>query len=598
MAINLSQGGNFDAEMGRPELEKLGGTRTSIHEGDKEDKIPDRSPASSFEDSQVDTKFQPGVQDVEAVTISWSKTSLAISYVLIWFVYALQGIVSGVSGSLLPYITSGFAEHSLTPTTSVISAVIGGVTNLTIAKVLDIFGRPQGYFVCIILTTVGLIMSAACNNVEAYAASQVFYIVGINGIGYSLSVFVADTTTLRNRALMQSICQSPYIITAWFAGPIATAFLNGPGWRWAFGMEAILTVVVTLPLFGFFMYHFMKAKKQHLVPKHSSGRTLLESAIYYLREFDAVGLLLLSAGVAFFLLPFNLYMLQAKGWSSPILIVFLVLGIVLLITFGIWERFFAKTSFIPWSILRDRTALGACFASFTLFLSNGCWGAYFTSFLQVVNGLSVTHASYCVQTMTVGSILFCIPAGAVVSYTGRYKPLALYVALPLTLLGSGLMIYFRQSDQNIGYIVMCQVFLAISGGAFMVTAEIAIMAAVVEHQYFAVSIAVLGMFSSVGTAIGYTISSAIWQKKFPESLAQHLPPDALPDLAVIYGDIMTQLSYAVGSETRVAIQHAYADAWKYLMIAATASWAIGVVSVLLWRNINVIGIKQTKGHVI
>ena len=50
--------------------------------------------------------------------------------------------------------------------------IIGGVTNLSIAKILDIFGRPQGFLFSVILAVVGLIMSAACNNVEAYAASQ------------------------------------------------------------------------------------------------------------------------------------------------------------------------------------------------------------------------------------------------------------------------------------------------------------------------------------------------------------------------------------------------------------------------------------------
>jgi MFS family permease len=89
-------------------------------------------------------------------------------------------------------------QHSLTPTVGILSSVIGGVTNLTLAKVLDVFGRPQGFLLCIILATSGLIMMAACNNVEAYAAAQVFYTLGNNGLQYSLSIFVADTSSLRN----------------------------------------------------------------------------------------------------------------------------------------------------------------------------------------------------------------------------------------------------------------------------------------------------------------------------------------------------------------------------------------------------------------
>ena len=162
----------------------------------------------------------------------------------------------------------------------------------------------------------GLIMMAACNNVEAYAAAQVFYTVGNNGLQYSLSVFVADTSKLRNRGLMQAIVSTPNLITCWLAGPISSGFLRGPGWRWAFGMFTILLLAVALPLWGLLLNNYFKAKKQGLVPKRSGQQSFLGSITYYCREFDAIGLLLISTGFAFFLLPFDLYTLQAKGFSS------------------------------------------------------------------------------------------------------------------------------------------------------------------------------------------------------------------------------------------------------------------------------------------
>lgn len=568
--------------------------RDTLHDSDESMRHPNDTPSS---DGSVDANYQRGIQDIEAVTLSWSRTSLIIAFVLIWLVYFVQGLVAGISAALLPFVTSAFAEHSLTPTTGVMSAVIGGVTNLSIAKTLDIFGRPQGFLLCVLFATAGLIMSAACNNVEAYAASQVFYTVGINGIGYSLSVFLADTTSLRNRGLIQSLCSSPYLITAWLGGPVSTAFLNGPGWRWAFGMESIIVPCATLPLFGLFMFHFSKAKNQGLVPKRVSGRTLWESLAYYLREFDAVGLFLLSVGVAFVLLPFNLYTMQAKGWGSALVICFLVFGIVLLAAFAVWEKSFAKVSIFPWRFLQDRTVAGACLLSFTLFLSYSSWAMYFTSILMVVYDLSVTHASYVSQINTVGGFTFAVIAGGVISYTGRYKPVALYFALPLTVLGLGLMIHFHQPDQAIGYIIMCQIFISFASGVVMVTDEIAILAATSEQQYFAISIAMVSMFGSIGSAIGLTISAAIWQNVLPNRLALYLPVEDLPNLVTIYTDIVTQLSFQVGTPTRSAIQHAYGDAQMYLFTAGTAVWALGFIAIIMWRDINVIGIKQTKGHV-
>ena len=544
----------------------------------------------------ADTNAQPGVQNIEAVTVAWTTNALIFAYVIIWITYFVESMLGGTSTALDPYVTSTFGRHSLIPTVGILSSVIGGVSNFTIAKILDVFGRPQGYLFCICLATVGLIMMAACNNIEAYAAAQVFYAVGNNGLQYSLGVFVADTSSLRNRGLMQSLAWSSNLITCWLAGPISQGFLRGPGWRWCFGMFTILVPAVTLPLFGLLLYNYFKAKKQGLVPKRESQRTPWQTFLYYCREFDAVGLILLSAGVALFLLPFNLYDMQTKGWRSPLIICLLVFGIVLMIIFVVWERFFAPVTFIPYSLLLDRTVFGACMLVAALYMSHACWASYFSSFLQVVYGLSVTNASYVTQTYNVGVVLSNLAVGVLIHYTGRYKPACLYFGFPLSIFGLGLMINFREPGGNIGYIVMCQIFISLACGTIIVCNEIAIMAAA-SHQHIAVVLAVLGLFGHIGRAIGFTISAAIWQGVLPRRLAEYLPASELHNLHRIYASIKTQLSYAVGSPARVAIQHAYADAQMDLLIAGTAVWVVGLMGTLMWRDIRVIGIKQTKGHV-
>jgi MFS family permease len=94
---------------------------------------------------------------------------------LIYFVDSMQ---QGMSNSLLPYVTSSFQLHSLTAATGIVSSIVGGLSKLPLAKILDIFGRPQGFALMVACLTLGLIMMAACNNVKTYAAAQVFYWVG------------------------------------------------------------------------------------------------------------------------------------------------------------------------------------------------------------------------------------------------------------------------------------------------------------------------------------------------------------------------------------------------------------------------------------
>jgi len=125
---------------------------------------------------------------------------------------------------------------------------------------------------------------------------------------------------------MFAFSASPYIITTWIGGPLATAFLNGPGWRWGFGAFAIITPLVCMPLFFLFMWNYNKAKKAGLIKKKDSGRTIGQSLYYYAVEFDVIGLLLICAGLALFLLPFSLYSYQSNGWQSPMIICMIVFG--------------------------------------------------------------------------------------------------------------------------------------------------------------------------------------------------------------------------------------------------------------------------------
>lgn len=554
------------------------------------------SPAPANPTEAPDADAQAGVQNIEATAMAWDRTNLIIAYVMLWFIYFVATMLSGVNGALLPFVTSAFALHSLTPTVTIISSVIGGVTNLTIAKILDVFGRPQGYLLCVVLNVTGLIMMAACNTVETYAAAMVFYTVGNNGIQYFISVFVADTSKLQNRGLMQALVNSAVFITTWLAGPISQGFLNGPGWRWCYGMFTILVPVITLPLFGLLLRNYSKAKKLGVIPQRKSSRTNVQSILYYCIQFDAIGLLLCSAGVALFLLPFNLYTIQAKGWGSPLVISMLVVGIVLLIAFVLWERFFAPHTFIPYSLLLDRMVFGSCLLTTALFCTYSLWASYLGSFLLVVKGQNVQNTSYITQTITIVGIVVAVFVGYFIHRTGHFKAISLYVAIPFLILGQGLLIYFRKPDGNIGYIVMCLIFIAIGQGIVEITDEIAMLAAA-SHEFVAVCLAVLGIFSSIGGAIGSTVAAAIWQDMLPKKLVAYLPADQLQNLTDIYGSIDTQLSYPLGSPTRLAIQHAYSDTQVVLVATSVGLWVIGIIGILLWRNIDTRNVQQVKGHV-
>ncbi|KAJ4509958.1 hypothetical protein HRR83_007653 [Exophiala dermatitidis] len=118
----------------------------------------------------------------------------------------------------------------------------------------------------VISITVGLIMMAGCNNVETYCAAQVFYNVGYNGIDFAMTIFIADTSKLRNWAFMIAFASSPWLAVTWCYGPAADSILKTIGFRWEFGIWAIVLPITCAPLYLLFVYNQRKAKKMGLIP--------------------------------------------------------------------------------------------------------------------------------------------------------------------------------------------------------------------------------------------------------------------------------------------------------------------------------------------
>ncbi|KAM0701055.1 hypothetical protein Q7P35_011416 [Cladosporium inversicolor] len=556
---------------------------------------------SDNDDELVHKDVQHGVQKVEAIAQVWPRWALYLTYALVWVIYFIDALEGPTGWTLAPYVTSDFSLHGLTAVTSVVAQLVAGLFRLPLAKLIDVWGRNEGLVLCVILMTVGSIMMAATNSVQMYAAAEVFSQTGGGNRNYVLSVILADTSQLKNRGLILAYIASPYLITTFTSGFFANAMLTGPGWRWAFGIFAILHPLLNLPLIVLLWYYQRKAFNMGLIPVRDSGRTILQSIKFYLVECDAFGLLLLISGLALFLLPFNLFPYQGatldEQWSSALVVSMLVIGFSIIIGFVIWEWKFAPVTFIPFHLLKDRTILGCCLIAAILFVEFYIWNSFFSSFLQVVPGLTIIQSGYVLNIYSMGSCFWSFISGFILRYTGDFKWQALGFGMPLTLLGVALMIVFRQPDVNIGYIVMCQLFIAFGGGTLVITQQVGAMAAT-THQYIAVVLAMLSIFNSIGGAIGSSVAGAIWGGTFTEDLARFLPAESVADAPLIAGNLTMQLSYPVGSPTRIGIQNAYGNSQRIMLIAATAITVLGFPAVAIWRAIDTRKRKQVKGRVL
>ncbi|KAI5862959.1 siderophore iron transporter mirB [Durotheca rogersii] len=555
------------------------------------------------DDSKVDSddnssNVLEGIKQVEAITSVWSKRALWTTFVLLWIVSFVSDLLSSVEGALSPYVTSAFARHGLLGVINIAARVIGGVVTLSLGKIIDIRGRMEGFIGSLFLITIGMIMKATCQNVETYAAAQVFTWVGKVALGFVVDVFVADITTLKNRSLIFALNSTPNLATT-FAGPrIAQLFFEQVNFRWAFGAFAIILLGSSIPVIVILYYHERKARQMGLI-RPKSGRTRLQSFVHYVIEFDLVGAILISGGFTLITLPFSLVSSSSHSWRSASIIIMIVFGVIGLAAFAVWEKYFSRVKFFPFEFLKDRTFLGSVLSHFFVFMTTFVWDAYYSSYLQVVHGLDITISNYVLNAYSLTSYVAGPFIALYIRWTGHVKYPALASA-PIYLLGTALIVYFRVPSSPVGYLVMCQVLVGFGAGVLSQTGVLAAMASV-RHQDVAVALAIYGLFGSVGSSVGYAIAGGMWTNILPAKLYEFLPEDSKHLTAEIYGDIQKQMAYDFGTPIRNAVIAAYGDVMRKMVIVGSALIPLVIATVFIWRNINVKKLeseeKKERGNV-
>ncbi|KAF4909314.1 MFS siderochrome iron transporter 1 [Colletotrichum viniferum] len=541
-------------------------------------------------DTEKDTAVESEKEEIGPLQQILSTRQVVVLISVVWFYNFTLGFSSGIFKVLTPYVTSDFSQHALTATTAVVANVTSGIIKLPYAKLLDLWGRPQCMASMVLFTTVSAVMMAACQNVETYCTAQVFYYIGFFGIQFSFTILIADAIPMRHRAFVMGVLATPSLLSIWACGPAAESVLDTIGFRWGFGIWAILIPVCSLPLLYLMFKYDKQARDAGLISRPIHKQTWQENFIHYCNEFDVIGLLLLASGLCFLLLAISIYSYQSQGWGSPMIISFIVIGVLMIVGFLMYEKYLAPVTFLPLHLLTDRTVVFTNLLAGTLYTSDGVVAAYIYSMLIVEFHQSVTNATYINNIEMVGASVSNLLLGVALRYNGRIKYYALLLGVPLYILGEGLMVGLHIPNPSVGVMILCQILISFGNGVMYPIEQLTLMA--VSHAHTPALLAVETTIVACGKGAGSAIATAIWTGLFRKKLAAHLPSSELAKLDSIYGSLEVQSSYADGSEARTAIDRAYGETQRVIFIAGTSILAAAWISVLFWRDIDV---KKAKG---
>ncbi|KAJ7660209.1 major facilitator superfamily domain-containing protein [Mycena polygramma] len=241
-----------------------------------------------------------------------------------------------------------------------------------------------------------LMWSMIWNLVSGFARSPAFYDAarGLTGIGAGLMLPTAVALLgqtyppglKRNLAFGLFGALAPFSAAGGSVLEILLAQLVNPQWIWwLHAIKNALTLAIAIPC--------LPAS----IGVGSGG------------DVDWLGAFLGVAGLILFNFSFN--QAPLAGWSSPAVIAPVVIGIVTLLVFALWEIKGAKSPILPFDIWKAPTFLAVMSSAFLSFMSFGIFIFYHLQFLHDFRGTTAVQAVAWLVPFTInGFIAACLVA--------------------------------------------------------------------------------------------------------------------------------------------------------------------------------------------
>lgn len=573
-------------------------SETGSFKGGADDQLRKRASRTEVSVHVVDT--QQGVLKAEATRRVWgprSKIFLYLGIALVAYVYSLDGTTTYLYQA---QATSAFDQHSTLAAIGVATAIILAVVKPIAAKLSDVLGRAEAYLMAVIFYTIGYIVVASCKKISTYAGGILIYTCGNAAIQILQQIVIGDMTTLRWRGLVSSFVSAPFFINAFVSANIQAAVMAGPGWRWGYGMFAIIIPICTFPIISTLTWGQLRAKKLGVLATTYHGEqqvvfasrlSVKQRIINAMIDIDLVGLILFAAGWALVLVPLTIVNRGTQKWSSPNIIAMLTLGPIVLILMVLYEAKYSPKPVFPLRFFKNATVLACALIGLFDFISFYLQFTYQYSFIFITHSdWSLKNQGYFAYTQTLSLTFFAIMAGAIQFSTRRLRWLLL-AGVVIRLAAVGAMIKTKGAHGSTFGLVFTQVMQGAGGGIAALSTQVAAQGSV-PHQDMAAVTAMILLFSEIGNAIGNAIAGAIWKNLMPGQLEQRLAGHLnQTEIDTIFGSITNAVTYADRPEVFNGIVGAYDFVMTRLLIAATVVAVAPVICAWFVHDIH-LGDKQ------
>ena len=419
-----------------------------------------------------------------------------------------------------------------------------------------------------LLFAVGSIVFAVAPSMTVVITGRVLQGLGGGGLDVLEAIIIADITSLKERPLYLGIMAIP-IATGSVIGPILGAlFAEFVDWRWI-GW-------INLPFVGlaFVLSPFLRLRQIDM----AFGAKI--------RRLDWVGMLLFAVGATCLALPLS-WADSLYSWGSWRTIVPLIIGILVMVVFGVYEKR-PQEAIFPYRIFHDVTAVMAIAGGFIQGMITFSLLLYFPLFFQAVYLQTPLHSAVSVLPICCLTVAFSVISPVTVEFTRRYR-MQLILAWIVTTTFLGLWCILDRSSP-LGEAYAFQIMLGIGIGTTFTTTTIPLQASVKNVDDTGLAAGLLIVFRLFGALIGLSICSTSFNSVFDRKIAalEPLPVEiqTLRDARQAIGFIPTLRGLNLPPEIMHNLIEAYRIPFRTVWIVLTCFAGIAIITAVFLKDLN------------
>ncbi|WP_375232104.1 MDR family MFS transporter [Curtobacterium sp. MCBD17_029] len=428
----------------------------------------------------------------EPAAMSHRQVLEALSGLLLGMFVAI--LASTVVSTSLPKIIGDLGGGESAYTWVVTSTLLATTVSTPVwGKLADLFNRKLLIQLSLVIFVLGSALAGFSENPGTLITFRVVQGLGAGGLTALSQIILADIISPRERGRYGGYFGAVMAVGT-VGGPLFGGLLTDTlGWRWnffvgvPFAVAAIILLQVTLKL-----------------------RTLPERKV----SIDYLGIATIAGGVSLLLIWVTL---AGKNfdWVSPTSFV-MVIGAAVLLAATVFIELRAEEPIIPMTLFRSRTFTMAVIGSIAVGIAMFGATVYLAQYMQLARGATPTQSGLLTIPMIAGLLIASTVGGALVTRTGKWKPIMLIGSVALVV-GLGLMGTIAYDTQYV--VVAVYMFVMGSGVGLVMQNLVLVVQNTTEPRNIGAASSGVAFFRSLGGAIGVSVLGTVLGTRVADAIS-------------------------------------------------------------------------------